>query len=307
MNPRMESQTIDTEEIAARPTTVRWSAIFAGWLIAFSTAVLFYLLGSAIGISTVNATESVNKGIAISSVVWVFLSYTVSLFFGGMAASWFTEAADRASGALHGVLVWGLSGLLTAAFGLSGLMYGTAAAGKALGTLGSGIAATAAPAAGVAAANADKLQGIQNQPQFLAFQSQLKDAISKSAASNTGTNAGEIRSAIDQIKPEVLGQAANEIIQGNPENAKNVLAVNTNLERNDIDAIISGVEQKAAEAREQLQATAKQAANAATAAFWALFFSSVIALLTAAWGGMLGARYAVYRRVRTIKKWHQAA
>ena len=81
----MEPTVAEKIPVDLRPSRVSWGAVFAGWLIAFSVAMLFYLLGSAIGISTIDASDAqaVNKGLTFGTVFWVFLTWVVSLFMGG--------------------------------------------------------------------------------------------------------------------------------------------------------------------------------------------------------------------------------
>jgi hypothetical protein len=76
------------------------------------------------------------------------LTWAVSLFLGGMFASWFDGRADQTVGSLHGVTVWGLavaaSGLLLAV-GLTQFVQGGAALVKGGATVGAAAAGMAAP------------------------------------------------------------------------------------------------------------------------------------------------------------------
>src|ERR1700687_1021070 len=128
--------------------SMRWSAIIGGWLVATGIASLMYVAGLAIGFTAFdpyNATATA-KGIGTGTAIWMILTWAVSLFLGGMFASWFDGRADQTVGSLHGVTVWGLSvsasGLLLAvglipfvqsgaAIVRGGAMAGAAAAGMA--------------------------------------------------------------------------------------------------------------------------------------------------------------------------------
>jgi hypothetical protein len=96
---------------------VRWSAVIAGWLIAAGIAYLFYLAGLAIGFTAFDAANAaqVEAGIGVGSALWMILTWVVSLFLGGMFASWFDRSGDQTVGTLHGVAVWGLAVTATAA------------------------------------------------------------------------------------------------------------------------------------------------------------------------------------------------
>ena len=88
-----------------------WGAILGGWIVATGIATLMYVAGLAFGFSAFdpyNASASA-KGIGIGTAIWIVLTWVVSLFLGGMFASWFDGKADQTVGTLHGVAVWGLA------------------------------------------------------------------------------------------------------------------------------------------------------------------------------------------------------
>jgi hypothetical protein len=98
--------------------SVRWSAIFAGWIVATGVATLMYVAGLAFGFSVFdpyNAAPSA-KGVGIGTAIWIVLTWIVSSFLGGMFASWFDGNADQTVGTLHGVGVWGLAVTATVLF-----------------------------------------------------------------------------------------------------------------------------------------------------------------------------------------------
>lgn len=87
------------EELAlnVQSSRVSWGAVLAGWLLAFSIAMLFCMLGSAIGLSTLNATDAevVGKGFAFGTAFWVLLTWVASLYMGGLFASWQSKEPMR--------------------------------------------------------------------------------------------------------------------------------------------------------------------------------------------------------------------
>jgi hypothetical protein len=105
-----------TEDAGDRLAAMSFRAIFAGWLAATGIAALLYVGGLAMGFSAFNAwnASASIKGIGIGTAIWIVLSWIVSLWLGGMFASWCAAHDDRTIGSLHGVTVWGLS--VTAAF-----------------------------------------------------------------------------------------------------------------------------------------------------------------------------------------------
>jgi len=114
---------------------MRWGAIFGGWLVATGIASMLYVAGLAMGFSALdpNNAEATAKGIGLGAAAWMVLTWAISLFLGGMFASWFDGRSDATMGALHGITVWGLavtaSGLLLALGVAQGIQGGAALAG----------------------------------------------------------------------------------------------------------------------------------------------------------------------------------
>src|SRR5207248_4309282 len=149
--------------------TMRWSAIIGGWLVATGIASLMYVAGLAIGFTAFDPynAAATAKGIGTGTAIWMILTWAVSLFLGGMFASWFDGRADQSIGSLHGVTVWGLSvaasGLLLAV-GLTQFVQGGAAILKGGATVGAAAAGMAAPQMakrGQSGAMDDALSGLQ--------------------------------------------------------------------------------------------------------------------------------------------------
>src|SRR3954471_1705659 len=107
----MSTVVTDDYSVAARRVpAVRWSAIFSGWLVAMGIAWLMYVLGLAAGFTAIGAADAdVGKGLGIGTGVWLLLTWAVSLFLGGMFASWFDGKPDPVVGTLHGIAVWALA------------------------------------------------------------------------------------------------------------------------------------------------------------------------------------------------------
>jgi hypothetical protein len=117
--PIMEHVTGTTIVTSNTNVTMNWGAIFAGWLVATGIASLIYVGGLAVGFDGFDPYDAAATGAAI----WIILTWAVSLFIGGMFASWFDGKADPTVGTLHGITVWGLA--VTA----SGLIFMLCSAG----------------------------------------------------------------------------------------------------------------------------------------------------------------------------------
>jgi hypothetical protein len=130
-----------------------------------------YVAGLAIGFSAFDPynAAATAKGIGMGTAIWMVLTWAVSLFLGGMFASWFDGRADQTIGTLHGVTVWGLSvaasGLLLAV-GLTQFMQGGAAivkGGAMVGAAAAGMAAPQLAARGQTGPMDDAITGLQAQ------------------------------------------------------------------------------------------------------------------------------------------------
>src|ERR1700676_2347529 len=95
---------VDTHPYA----TMRWGAIIAGWLVATGIASLMYVAGLALGFSAFDPynAAATAKGVGIGTAIWMVLTWAVSLFLGGMFASWFYGRPAQTAGSLDGRPGW---------------------------------------------------------------------------------------------------------------------------------------------------------------------------------------------------------
>ena len=276
---------------------VRWSAIFAGWLVATGIAWLMYLLGLAAGLSAVDAAdaENVAKGLTIGTGAWIVLTWVVSLFLGGMFAAWFDGKTDHAVGTLHGVAVWALAITVTAVLVALGFTNILAAGGSVIKG-GATAAAGAAAGAGKAAAGASDTGMGTLQAEI---KNQIAQAVARTGSPGGSASAGagsaqaspaDVRKAMDSLDKETASAVAADLVRGNPEQAKARLAADTGLSKGDVDQVMQGLQQKTDEYKAKAKEAADKAAKYSAAAMWALFVGVLISLIAAAVGGWVGAR-----------------
>lgn len=105
--------------------TMRWGAVFAGWLVASGTAILLYVFGLAVGFSAFEPhnVAAIVRGVSAGAIVWVILTWGGALWIGAMFASWFDGRNDTEMGVVRGLTVWGLSMTATALVVASGLTH----------------------------------------------------------------------------------------------------------------------------------------------------------------------------------------
>ncbi|MEX8548940.1 MAG: hypothetical protein V5804_15185 [Mucilaginibacter sp.] len=111
---------------------ISWAAVIAGVIIAVFIQLTLTLLGLAIGLSTVDATNhnTPGTGLAIGSGIWYVLTMLISLFFGGWVAGRLAKDKHTSESVIHGLLVSGLMFILT-------FYFLTSALGSILGGAGS--------------------------------------------------------------------------------------------------------------------------------------------------------------------------
>lgn len=325
--------------------TIRWSAVFGGWLVATGLAWLMYVLGLAVGFTAIDASDLTASGraIGIGTIAWLVLTWTVSLFLGGMFASWLDGTTDSGTGTLHGVAVWALAtsvSVVLVTIGFSNIVQGGASlvrsgAGAMTGIAGQGTGGTMDGAAGalqaelkqqIAETLARDAQGAPERSASTADSTpssaagstapsgasaatrpsaaaagdtaQPSDATSAtSGAASAGSTAqsgaqlssAEVRRAMEQIDNRTTAAVATDLLRGNTEQAKMRLAAETTLTRAEVDQVVQGVSQRVDRYKVQAQEAADKAAGYTSAALWALFLSTLLALLAAALGGWMGA------------------
>jgi hypothetical protein len=312
--------------------SMRWSAIIGGWLVATGIASLMYVAGLAIGFTAFDPynAAATAKGIGTGTAAWMVLTWAVSLFLGGMFASWFDGRADQTVGSLHGVAVWGLSiaasGLLLAV-GLTQFVQGGAAILKGGAMVGASAAGMSAPPSrGTAGPMDDAIVGLQAKVTQQVAQTNARNApgaalvvpapvtpATTAPAAGAATppsppvaqaSAADVRRAADQLDRQTMAAVATALIKGNTENAKALLAANTSMSQADIDQTLQDLSAQVDKYKADVQAAADAAARYTATAMWIIFFSSLTALIAAAIGGWLGAGHI--HRVYHLRRYETA-
>lgn len=301
---------IVTEELRySAPTLprVRWSAIFAGWLVGTGVSWLMYVLGLAAGFSAIDAAnaENVAKGLSIGTGVWILLTWVVSLFLGGMFAAWFDGKTDHTVGSLHGVAVWALSITVMAvlvALGFGNILQASGSLIKGGATAAMGAASNASESGAASTPGMGTLTAeVKNQiAQAVASTSQGTAVAQNGASPNASTgasapaqsnvNPADVRKAMDSIDKETATAVTADLVRGNTDQARARIAAETGLSDAQMNQVMQGLQQKTEQYKEQAKAAADKAAKYSAAAMWALFVSVLLSLIAAALGGWMGAR-----------------
>lgn len=127
------------------------------------------------------------------------------------------------------------------------------------------------------------------------------------AAGGTQVTQQDVREALQQLSPSVLQTVAVRLINGNVEGAKDVLTANTDLNRRQINEIVSGVDQDISRTVERYQQRASQmieaTSNYTQAVLWTAFAAFAIALAVSLIGGSMGAETS-HRLLLQVRRTH---
>ena len=284
-----------------RNLRISWTAIFSGWLVALGFAWLFYITGIAVGFSAfdVNAPEAVAKGIGIGTTLWVILTWAVSLFFGGMFASWVDARPNASVGALHGVAVWGLASsmtLLLAAMGFTGLLQGAAGLLRTTAVAGAAAAASSGQSGAVETplSRASGLLGAQltravTQPATGQPAPAAAAPASADATTSTAAPPPAARSTSVALSRDASAAVSLDLLRGRNDEAKARLVAETGMPPTEVDAVLKNLSAQVENQKAQIKEAADQVRRYSAAALWAVVLSTLIGLIAAAIGGSFGA------------------
>jgi hypothetical protein len=262
------NESIDTVVVASPATihpSMSWSAIIAGWLVATAVAGLLYIAGLALGFAAFdpNDVAGAAKGIGVGTAIWLIVTWAAGLFIGGMFASWFDGRADETMGAMHGVAVWGLSLTATALWMSLGL-------GQAMHRHDGPMDAGGRPPMAAAAAAAGSNDAL------LVLQANVRRLTDRSPAD---ARPGP-RGADDAVVASILGNR--------PDTARALLMAD-GVSAETIDQTLPRLSTEGKAASAQMKVDADRAAHYTSMALWIAFIAGLLALITAAIGGRMGA------------------
>lgn len=267
---------------AGPPIRMSWGAIFGGTVAALGVGILLYALGFALGLTAIDPSEpGTLRGSGIFTGIWSLVTSFIALFVGGMVASRGSGAMTKAGGAIHGLVMWGLTTLIGVALAfvlVSRIVGGVASLG---GTAVSGAA------------------------------SAVSDVDPGKIASTLGIDADDALAPVNQrlqaegkpkITAEQLTAATRDVVQDSVrrgrvdrESLVASIAQHTALSRTDAEQVASGVERqlqsasgKVGRTLEDVKTGALTAAEDTGKAFWGVFGALLLGMLSAVLGATVG-------------------
>lgn len=315
------TQTVTTTSADLPLKRISWSAVFAGVICALIVHILLALLGTAIGATTIDPMDEQNplQHIGTGALVWTAVDMLIAMAAGSYIAG---RLAQR-EGALHGLLMFGLSTVFTIylAISLASSVLGGAMniVGSGFQALGSGISAAAPSVTQMAK---DKLQenninldDLQNQlettlrqtgkpelqPENLKQDANNEAQNAENQASNTANHPQTADTDLANWVRSVMNRHSDTLQAADRDALKNIIKARTGKSDQEVDQIVAQTEQsyqqavqKYQELKQQAEQKAREAAQQAAAATakasWYAFFMLIIEAILAGVMGMVGRR-----------------
>ena len=292
---------VETVEVSGAPPAVgaiplpafpriSWGAIFGGAVAGLAIWMLLYSLGLALGLSTVDPENPGSvRSSGLFTGIWGAITPLIALFVGGWVASQSAGVLDRKSGAIHGLVMWGVTLLLGATLtftALGSIVGGLASAGKSAVSAGGGALSELAGQAGGAAQ---------------AFGLDANDALAP--VNQRLQREGKPPVSAEQVQAATRDAIQDGVRQGRMDRSLivNALSQNTALSPTDAEEVATRIETQWNQARtragdlaERAQTGALKAADATGKAFWGVFAALLLGMIAAVGGSLVG----VQRRYR---------
>ena len=281
----------------AEPSAVAWGAIVAGAAVAMVTSLVLLMLGGGLGFvvtSPWTADAGTAKALGIGAIVWLVAMQLVSAALGGfvggrLRARW-SASADEVyfRDTAHGLLVWAVATLATAALFTS---VGTSAIGSAAkaGAAVSAVGATGLGAAGSIGNTASPARS--DLPPRGAYYADLMLRSDKGAAMSEPENA-QLRSEFARLV--ATGMTQEGLSQADSAYMGRTIAARTGISESEaeqrVKTVMAQAKQEAAQAEQKLRAAADEARKAAAHVSLWVVVSLFVGAFVAAYAGMVGGR-----------------
>ena len=282
---------VDEAYLGKTPTRFSWGAIFAGVVIAVAVQLVLGILGAGIGLTMVDPVQGTTPGAAgfgIGAGIFWLITTVLALGAGGYAAARVAGVHERFDALVHGLVVWGVTLILT-------LYLLTSAVGGIIGgafrTVGS-VAGAAGSTVGAAAPAAASVAGIDRSDVRSEAAAYLSDAPSDPAQMTSEQAQKEIAKELPALaRGGAEGQQAESRIV-------DIVAAQRKISRPEAQAQVTRAKQQFVRTKDQAVATAKSATDKAAGAAAGTSFVLVLALLVGAGAAGFGATAATRRKLR---------
>ena len=281
----------DEDARPGKTARLSWGAIFAGVVIAVAVQLVLGILGAGIGLTMVDPVEGTTPGAAgfgIGAGLYWLVTTIVALGAGGYAAARVAGVHERFDALVHGLVVWGVTLILT-------LYLLTSAVGGIIGgafrTVGA-VAGAAGTTVGAAAPKAASVAGLDEGDVRSEAAAYLSDAPKDPAQMTPEQAQKEIAKQLPALARGGSDgrQAENRIVD--------IVAAQRKISRPEAQAQVTRAKKQFVRTKNETVATAKSATDKAAGAAAGTSFVLVLALLIGAAASGFGAVAATRRRLR---------
>lgn len=281
-------------------SSLSWAAVLGGLMATMAFQVLFMMLGAGLGFALYHPATSENpvENFSTGAIIVQGVSAVFSLWLGGWVAGRFTPIVSRASGRLHGFLVWcaaTVSGVIVVSLG-AGWMVGDLAK-----VVGGGLSAAGRPAAAAVSGATDVAKDALKQSGD-AVNNFADEAVASRPADATRAGTVRAKREISLALTRLFNPAQKDRMTENKAAVSRAL-VESGVSQADADRLITDwnasyerLQADLAAAKEQAEAKAREVAEKASKALAVFslvsFVAFVIGAISAACGGHHGAKCA---------------
>lgn len=329
---------VHTEEVVASPALLKrasWGAILAGSAVGLALMALFGLLGLALGLAAIDPMNARPfSGIGTGTILWWIATSVVALGTGGFIAARLAGIPRGITAMLHGLSVWAVVFLLSLWIATSAVGKVVSMAASVVATTAETVVNVGAAAGGAAASGAGSLAGQAQLEEALREQGFTREQIRREAAqmlSAAGIGQEEANAAQREIqrsvgnvmrRPGTLDEEAAALIERlfGGQNAVVAPAERQRLVQEisrragvtpeEAERIAARWEQQAQAAGQRVSATSQQVRQEAarisedaltglSGAAWGAFIASIIGLVAALAGSVLGIPSLIVTRSET--------
>jgi hypothetical protein len=270
---------------------ISWGAIFAGVVIAVAIQLVMGILGTGIGLSMVDPVEGSTPGatgFGIGAGLYWLITTVVALGAGGYAAARVSGVTEKFDALVHGLVVWGVTLLLT-------LYMLTSAVGGIIGGAFRTVGAVAGAAGSTVGAAAPKVAQVAGVDQ--------NDVQAEAAKYLSSAPSDFAQMTPEQAQKEIAKQLP-AMARGGADGARaesrvvDIVAAQRKISRDQAQAQVNQAKADFVKTKNEAVQTAKTTADAAAGAAAKTSFILVLALLIGAGASAFGATSAARRRLR---------
>lgn len=312
-------ETVHENHVGLPLKRISWSAVFAGVIAALIIHILLGILGTAIGATTIDPQQEQNplQHLGTGALIWTGVSMLIAMAVGSYVAG---RLAQR-EGAMHGLLMFGVSTILTLwlaitlATGIIGGAFNILGAG--VNAVGSGISAAAPSLTNMAKEKLQEsninLDDLKNelqttlrqtgkselQPENLQKDVNSETNNAQNQAEQTAQNPQNADNDLANWLKGVMNRHSDTLQAADRDALKNIIKARTGKSDQEVEQIVTQTEESYKKAVQQYQQlkqqaeqkareVAEQAAAATAKASWFTFFMLVIEAVLAALMGRVG-------------------